>query len=289
MRKHDFTDPLLRQVVPDKRESTVVEGYSPDPLLEANACRVPGVLKKYAGRVLATVVSQCMVNCRFCFRRGLRFSPGFSAFFLDAMATLVEGDQSITEVVLSGGEPLLLNDKAIKKILARCESIEHVRRVRIHTRAPVVIPSRITNGLCHVLEETRLRIVVSIQVNHAAEIDDVVCEAASRLRSAGAVLVNQSVLLRGVNDSVEAMCQLNERLADAGVLPYYLHLLDRVEGAAHFEVDDGVTGELLREMRCRLPGYLIPRVVREMPGAPYKVPLVCSYDEGTPLEAEDAR
>lgn len=274
MRRRDPHDPLLRQVLPLGQELSAAPGYSDDPVGDGAARRAPGVLHKYQGRVLLTATGACAVHCRYCFRREFPYSDAnASADGFRAALDYIAADPSLEEVILSGGDPLTLSDRRLAAFVRALEAIPQVARLRLHTRLPVVLPERVDRGLLGWLGATRLATVVVIHVNHANEVDDDVHAAVAALRATGATVLNQSVLLRGVNDSVEALAGLSETLFAAGVLPYYLHALDRVTGAAHFEVGDEQARAIHRELRARLPGYLVPRLVREQPGAPAKLPL----------------
>lgn len=272
MQPGDPQDPLLRQVMPLGEECSATDGFVTDPVGDLGAMVVPGVLHKYEGRVLLTATGACAVHCRYCFRRHFPYddSNAAAAHWMDALG-YVERDPSIMEVILSGGDPLTLSDRRLAEFVARLESIDHVRRLRIHTRLPVVLPERIDEALLQWLGATRLKTVVVVHVNHGNELDARVASACAALRDSGAVLFNQSVLLRGANDSVQALAQLSEKLFDAGVTPYYLHLLDKVAGAAHFDVSDEAAKQLMAQLSARLPGYLVPRLVREVTGAPAKL------------------
>jgi EF-P beta-lysylation protein EpmB len=271
MRKADPHDPLLRQVLPLAEELDRIPGYGPDPVGDHAALRAPGVLQKYRGRVLLTATGACAVHCRYCFRRAFPYSEAnASADHWQGALEHIAADASIEEVILSGGDPLTLSDRRIAEFSERLAAIAHVRRLRVHTRLPVVLPARVTTGLCRALAGTRLATAVVIHANHAQELDDSAAAACVQLRESGMALLNQSVLLRGVNDRVETLKTLSERLFEIGVLPYYLHLLDRVEGAAHFDVPEQRAIELIESLQASLPGYLVPRLVREEAGAPGK-------------------
>lgn len=276
MRKGDPGDPLLRQVLPLAVEQTSTLGYCEDPLAERAAERVPGLLHKYHGRVLLVVTGACAIHCRYCFRRHFPYAASNPARdqWRPALDYIRE-DVSISEVILSGGDPLSLPDERLADLITRVADISHVGRLRLHTRLPVVIPERITEGLLQALTKTRLRTVMVLHANHPQELDAATGLALERLRLAGIPLLNQAVLLSGVNDSAQTLAVLCETLfATAGILPYYLHLLDPVAGAAHFAVPEDKALELMRELRRLLPGYLVPRLVREVAGAPYKLPLL---------------
>ena len=272
MRPRDPRDPLLLQVLPNAAEDEDVAGFTADPLHERAALAAPGLVHKYAGRALVLAAGGCAVNCRYCFRREFPYAEsGATRAGLDAALGALAADTSLGEVILSGGDPLLLDDDRLGELVERIESVPHVRRLRIHTRLPIVLPSRVTDALAGVLQGTRLACVVVLHANHPAELDAGVADAAERLAGAGAVLLNQAVLLAGVNDSADVLAGLSERLVELRVVPYYLHLLDRVRGTAHFEVGEERARELLDALRRRLPGYAVPRLAREVPGEPAKM------------------
>jgi EF-P beta-lysylation protein EpmB len=271
MRHGDPADPLLKQVLPVDREVDAVPGYSPDPLGEHRAAD-GGVLRKYRGRALLVTTAACAVHCRYCFRRHFPYGEASlpSAGWENAVAAIAD-DPTVEEVILSGGDPLSLPDRPLARILDAVGAIDHVRRLRIHTRLPVVLPERVDHALLDVLGSVRQPLVLVLHANHAREIDDDVRSAVAALGRRGAVLLNQAVLLAGVNDTVEALHDLGTALVAAGVTPYYLHLLDRVDGAAHFDVPEETGRRLVGELAARASGYLVPRLVREQEGAPAKV------------------
>jgi len=277
MRRGDADDPLLRQVLPQAEELIESPGYGSDPLQEHEATRAPNLLQKYAGRALLITTQACAIHCRYCFRREFPYSAQVEAEegvgrlrpALDAIAN----DASIEEVILSGGDPLSLGDARLARITDAIAGMPHVQRLRVHTRQPIVLPSRVDAGLLTWLGGIRLPTVFVLHTNHPNEIDDEVRAACAKLRAAGVTLLNQTVLLKGVNDDVETLAQLSRALLDAGVVPYYLHLLDRVRGTAHFDVPEAEALRLVERLGARLSGYLVPRLVREIPGAAYKVPV----------------
>lgn len=274
MRKGDPNDPLLRQVLPIGEELVEAPGFSSDPVGDLTSRAAHGVLHKYYGRVLLITTGACAVNCRYCFRRHFPYGEeNARSGQWQAALQYISSQPSVSEVILSGGDPLSLSDTVLAQLAEALQQIPHLRSLRIHSRQPIVLPSRVDDGLLGWLRTCRLRKVVVLHANHANEIDAAVARAVAGLHSAGATVFNQSVLLRGVNDSIEALATLSEALFSAGVIPYYLHLLDRVQGAAHFEVGEDQARELMRGLRARLPGYLVPRLVREMPGAASKIPL----------------
>jgi EF-P beta-lysylation protein EpmB len=274
MRPGDPTDPLLRQVLPLADEMIEVPGFTVDPVRDDLAERQPGLLHKYHGRVLLVTTGTCAIHCRYCFRRHFPYdeTPRSLADWQPALDEIA-ADDSVHEVILSGGDPLTLVDATLSELVDALANIRHVRRLRIHTRLPIVIPERVTVELIDMLQTCRLTPIVVIHANHANELDSHVAAAIGRLSDAGIVLLNQAVLLAGVNDSVDAQAELCERLVDLRVIPYYLHQLDRVAGAAHFEVPVAEGRRIIRELRDRLPGYAVPRYAAEVPGAGSKTVL----------------
>jgi L-lysine 2,3-aminomutase (EC 5.4.3.2) len=274
MRPGDPEDPLLRQVLPLAAERRPVAGYVADPVGDTAAERAPGLLVKYAGRALLMLTGLCAIHCRYCFRRHFPYQAlGPSQTHLERALEEIASDPSLTEVILSGGDPLMLDDDRLDALIQGLEHIDHLKRLRLHSRLAVVSPVRLTARLAARLTAGRLASTLVIQANHPHELDESVRLALLDWRAAGVTLLNQSVLLFGVNDRVETLVELSERLFACGVLPYYLHGLDPVAGSAHFQVSDVEARRLLAELRTRLPGYLVPRLVREIPGAPAKQPL----------------
>ncbi len=271
MRHGDPADPLLRQVLALRRERETPAGYSLDPVGDGPATRRPGLLQKYHGRALIVTTGACPIHCRYCFRRHFPYGEARAGAddWRDTLAHIA-ADASISEVILSGGDPLSLDTPRLRKLGEGLRDIPHIRRLRIHSRMPVVLPQRIDAEFLAWLAELPWRTVMVIHANHANEIDGTVARSLRQIQAAGTTLLNQAVLLQGVNDSVAALADLGENLFEAGVLPYYLHLLDHVQGAAHFAVDDACAHELMERLRRQLPGYLVPRLVREQAGAPYK-------------------
>jgi EF-P beta-lysylation protein EpmB len=274
MRPGDLADPLLRQVLPLAAELTDEAEYVADPVGERGALRARALLQKYRGRALLITTSTCAVHCRYCFRREFPYAEqsGNAPRWSEALAE-IRADTSLEEIILSGGDPLSLSNARLESLTRALAAIPHVRRIRVHTRQPVVLPSRVDEGLLQWLRTTGLPTVLVLHVNHPNELDAELAAACRKLRATGATLLNQSVLLAGVNDDVAALSELSRRLFDAGVLPYYLHALDRVRGAAHFAVPDERAQALLGRLAAQLPGYLVPRLVRVVPGAPAKVTL----------------
>lgn len=274
MRRGDPFDPLLLQVLPQRAEHDQADGYTIDAVGDLAAKAGHGVLHKYDGRALLIASGSCAVNCRYCFRRHFPYGEEIAAasHWREALAQL-RADPSIREVILSGGDPLALATHKLEELTRGLAELPQVIRLRIHTRLPVVLPERIDDAFVAWLARLPLQKVVVLHANHANELDAGVDAACARLREAGASLLNQSVLLRGVNDDADTLADLSERLFAAGVLPYYLHQLDRVQGTAHFEVSDDTALQLQQALRSRLPGYLVPRLVREVAGDAAKRPL----------------
>jgi EF-P beta-lysylation protein EpmB len=276
MRSGDAADPLLRQVLPLEAEFRDVWGFSTDAVGDDAARRAPGLLHKYAGRALLIATGSCAVHCRYCFRRHYPYGqePRRLADWEPALQAIAE-DHSLQEIILSGGDPLMLTDRRLGELIGRLGQIPHLRRLRIHSRLPIVLPERVTDSLLGLLMSQRaLTPIMVVHANHPAEVAGECAEGLSHLVRSGVTTLNQAVLLRGVNDSVEALTELSQRLVNLGVMPYYLHQLDRVQGSAHFEVDDAVATELVRQLRTRLPGYAVPQLVREVRGELSKLPLV---------------
>jgi len=264
-------DPLLKQILPLDIELQATPGYVADPLQEAQVNPVPGLLHKYHGRVLVTLTSACAVHCRYCFRRHFPYednNPGTNGW--ERIFAYIRQDDSVSEVILSGGDPLAVSDKRLKLFTDQLSRIPHVKRLRIHTRLPVVLPERITDECIDWLTQIKLAPVMVIHVNHPNEISHDVREAMLTLRNARVPLFNQTVLLKGVNDEANTLAALSEALFAAGVMPYYLHVLDRVQGAAHFDMTLCKAREIHAELGNKLPGYLVPRLVCEEPGMPSK-------------------
>lgn len=278
MRHGDPHDPLLRQVLPLDDELQPMPGFGLDAVGDAAAKAGRGVIHKYRGRALLVTTGSCAVNCRYCFRRHFPYGEETAAAgqWAEAVAA-ISADPSLDEVILSGGDPLSLSNDKLAELTDRLAAIPHLRRLRIHTRLPVVLPERVDSGLTAWLRALPWPVVVVLHANHANEFDAAVDAALARLRATGTTLLNQAVLLRGVNDSVDALAALSERGFAAGVLPYYLHQLDRVQGAAHFEVPDDEAIRLHATLVGRVSGYLVPKLVREVAGDPGKRPL-----SGTP-------
>jgi L-lysine 2,3-aminomutase len=274
MRRNDPFDPLLLQVLPQLAEHDQAEGFTLDAVGDMASKAGHGVLHKYDGRALLIASGSCAINCRYCFRRHFPYGEEIAAAsqWHEALAH-VKADPSIRELILSGGDPLALATHKLEELTRSLADLPHIIRLRIHSRLPVVLPERVDDAFIGWLAAVPLQKVVVLHANHANELDASVDAACARLRAAGATVLNQSVLLRGINDDADTLAELSERLFAAGVLPYYLHQLDRVQGAAHFEVDDKRALALMEALRARLPGYLVPRLVREVGGDASKRPL----------------
>ncbi|MEO7149947.1 MAG: EF-P beta-lysylation protein EpmB [Rhodanobacteraceae bacterium] len=271
MRRGDPHDPLLLQVLPQSAELDKPPGFTTDAVGDLAARAARGVLHKYEGRALLIAAGSCAINCRYCFRRHFPYGEEIAAAngWRDALSYLRD-DPSVRELILSGGDPLVLATHKLAELTDSLCAIPHVTRLRVHTRLPVVLPERIDGEFCRWLSKLPLQCVIVMHANHPNELDDSVRDTCARLRDAGATLLNQSVLLRGINDDTEVLATLSERLFEIGVLPYYLHQMDRVQGTAHFGVDDHRSRALLDQLLARLPGYLVPRLVREITGVTSK-------------------
>mgnify|MGYP003384994917 CR=1 FL=1 len=267
MRFGDKNDPLLRQVFPLIDESIEHKGFVHDPVGDHLAITSPGILQKYNGRALLLTTGACAIHCRYCFRRHFPYTDSNPlASQWQKTIESIQDDTSINEVIFSGGDPLSLGDEKLAKLVEQLDTIKHLKRLRIHTRLPVVLPNRINKQLLAWINKTRLNVVMVIHSNHANELGEDVAEGLAKLHHAGCQLLNQAVLLQGINDSAESLVQLSERLSEVNTLPYYLHLLDRVAGASHFDVSDEEGVVLINTIRAILPGYLVPRLVREQQG-----------------------
>jgi L-lysine 2,3-aminomutase len=281
MQTGDPRDPLLLQVLASQEELVSAAGFGRDPVGETGGANPhKGIIHKYHGRVLLVVSSGCAINCRYCFRRHFPYADNQNSRqqWRDALG-YIAADSHISEVILSGGDPLLASDSYLQELVAQIAAIPHVRRLRIHSRLPVVIPDRVTPQLMDAICQGSLQIVMVIHSNHANELDSAVGEAMAAMADRDITLLNQSVLLAGINDTTRGLAELSERLFAVGVLPYYLHLLDKVQGAAHFDVPENRARELMRDVSARLPGYLVPKLVREVAGARSKL--------GVPAAASD--
>lgn len=267
----DPHDPLLRQVLAVSDERHAMPGFVKDPLDELDG-PMPGVLHKYRSRVLVIYRGGCAINCRYCFRRHFPYQENtLTARDIDGLVSYLKAHPEVNEVILSGGDPLMADDHALSGLFVRLESVSSIHRLRIHTRLPIVIPGRVTDTLCQTIAATALPVVMVLHSNHANEIDQLVMDAVSQLRGVCRSILNQSVILKGINDSADVLIALSERLFEAGIDPYYLNVLDRVSGAHHFDVSDLEVAALHQALLNALPGYLVPKLVRELPGIGHKV------------------
>jgi len=275
MQKGNPHDPLLLQVLATENELELNDGYDNDPLSELNVNPLKGLIHKYNGRVLLTLTGVCAVNCRYCFRRHFPYqgnNPGRNGF--KEICDYIAKDASITEVIISGGDPLLASDLVLAELISQLEQIPHVTTLRIHTRIPVVLPERIEQGLIALLAASRLIKVIVLHCNHAQELDESVGRALHELRQTGCHLLNQTVLLSGINDDAAVLASLSQSLFSYGVIPYYLHVLDKVQGAAHFDLPFVRVQAIFKELQNLLPGYLVPRLAREEAGKLSKTLLI---------------
>ena len=273
MEKGNPFDPLLRQVLPLEEEFEIHSGYSNDPLKEQDNA-VPGLLHKYRNRVLMILKGGCAINCRYCFRRHFPYdeNKGSKSVWMQSLA-YIQDHPELNEVILSGGDPLMAKDQELDWLIENISAISHIKRLRIHTRLPVVIPERITPALREMFSATRLQVILVTHINHPNEINQDLKLALNDLRSAGVTLLNQGVMLKGVNDDIETQVSLSETLFDAGVLPYYMHVLDKVQGAAHFYISDDKARAIMSGVIERVSGYLVPKLTREIGGRTSKTPL----------------
>ncbi len=261
-------DPLLLQILPLHAElSKTTAGFSTDPVGDLDANPVPGLIHKYQGRVLLITTGACAIHCRYCFRRHFPYGEDSSTpRHQQQIIDYIQADKSIEEVILSGGDPLSLSNARLQVLGDALSTIPHLKRLRIHTRLPLILPERINTGFLTWLQSLRLQAIMVIHCNHAQEINPMIHQTLRKLAGTGLTLLNQTVLLRGINDNIDELKALSERLFDAGVLPYYLHQLDRVSGAQHFEVPDEEAKTLAQALSHKLPGYLVPKLVREASG-----------------------
>lgn len=273
MQKGDINDPLFKQVMPDSDEFLTPQGFTTDPLGEQQAA-IPGLLHKYKTRVLVIFRGGCAINCRYCFRRHFPYGENnINKQKLNDIIDYVKQTPQINEVILSGGDPLMAKDQHIEWFFEQLSHIDTITRIRIHTRLPVVIPARITESLTQLFATSNKKIIMVLHINHPNEIDPVLIDALKPLSDAKVTLLNQAVLLKDINDEVQTQVDLSERLFAANILPYYLHVLDRVTGASHFEVTEEKAKALMREMIKVLPGFLMPKLVREIAEQPSKTPI----------------
>lgn len=274
MVKGDINDPLLKQILPTFQETVHVTGFVTDPLEEQQANPVKGIIHKYASRVLIPVTGACVVNCRYCFRQHFEYHDNLpTQNDWQAISDYISAQPSINEVILSGGDPLSLSNRRLFDILSTLEALPQVHTIRIHTRVPVMIPERLDEPLLARLADSRCHIVMVIHANHPNEIDEDTQYFLGNAKKAGVTLLNQTVLLKSINDDADVLAALNEKLWQAGALPYYLHVLDKVAGASHFYIDDSQAVAIYWQLLAKCAGYLIPKLVRELPNKPYKTPI----------------
>lgn len=268
IKKNTLDDPLLRQFVPLQEEDVEREGFVCDPVFETDYRLSPSLLSKYAARALLIPTQACGMHCRYCFRRHFPYAIGRDAF--DKELALIAADPSLSEVILSGGDPLSLPNRRLGELVGKLEKIPHIKRLRFHSRFPIGIPERIDDGFLQIVQECSLQVVFILHCNHARELDDSVLASLKQLQKIGIPILTQSVLLKGVNDTFEALLDLFERLGNHGIIPYYLHQLDPVKGAAHFHVEEKRGIALMKELQKHLSGYALPRYVKEVSGEPHK-------------------
>jgi L-lysine 2,3-aminomutase len=274
MEKGNPDDPLLRQVLPIHDELIDYPGFNNDPVGDIQAAVQPGLLHKYYGRALLINTGSCAINCRYCFRRNFPYNElQLSKQQETGAIEYIKSDPTITEVILSGGDPLLLSDLRLAQLIKQLEEIAHIKRIRIHSRLPIVLPARVTDDLVNILAECSKQIILVVHANHANEINERVVSAFKRFNNKRIALFNQSVLLKGINDDAVTLCELSEQLFALSVIPYYLHLLDKATGTGHFEITEEAAESLIKEVQNRLPGYLVPKLAKEIAGAEAKLTL----------------
>lgn len=271
MQKGSIQDPLFKQFVPTVEELVVDPAFNKNPVGDTTFRKENKLLHKYIGRALILVSSACVMHCRYCFRQHFPYETEQKGF--EKELDLIKNDETIHEVILSGGDPLSLSDEVLVNLLNNLAQISHVKRVRFHTRFPIGIPERIDDSFIKIIHNYPLQIYFVLHINHPNELDQDLFDHLKRLQKCGVILMNQAVLLRGVNDDAVTLQRLCELLVDNGILPYYLNQLDRVEGGVHFEVEEKFGLNLIREIAKTLPGYGVPKYIREIAGQPFKVPL----------------
>ena len=270
--KADCNDPLLQQILPVDQENIFQNNYLTDPLQEKTFNKIPGLLHKYAGRVLILSSASCFINCRYCFRKEFPYSSNVaSGKNLEKIMQYIAADSSIHEVILSGGDPLIAPNSYFKKLIYMLEEIPHILTLRIHSRAPIVLPSRLELGLINILLNSKFNIVLVVHTNHPNEINEEVAKYFKILHNTKITLLNQSVLLKNINDNANTLAELSKKLFDLKILPYYLHILDPVIGTKHFAIEMTMAKQIFSELSSKLPGYLVPRLVMEQPGAVNKI------------------
>lgn len=278
IQKNCWNDPVLIQFLPTTEEEKESPLFVLDPVEDEAFRKTPKLLHKYQARALLLSTSACAMNCRFCFRRNFAYETTEKKFEKELQE--IRLDTSLSEILLSGGDPLSLGHTQLESILKELEQIPHVKRIRFHTRFPLGIPERIDADFLKLLGGCEKQIIFVIHCNHAHEFDDTILESLRQIQRLGVIVISQSVLLKGVNDTVEALEELFLLLINNGILPYYLHQLDRVQGAIHFEVPETTGKELIAELQKRLPGYAVPKYVKEEAHKPHKTPIT-SCQEST--------
>ena len=278
IKKSDWADPLLRQIWPIADELKKPPGFLNDPVGDSQASIMPGLLHKYHGRVLLVTTGACAIHCRYCFRRAFPYADNSAhRSQITAITNYLTNNPEITEVILSGGDPLTLSDTKFKHLVGALSDIQQVDRIRIHSRIPVVLPSRITEAFLNTLASSVKKIIMVIHANHPNELNDEVQKGLLKLKQIDVTLLNQTVLLKGVNDDPDTLTHLSHRLFDCYTLPYYLHLLDKVDGAQHFDLNDDMATTIYQQLQTKLPGYLVPKLVREESGKAYKTPIQIQF------------
>lgn len=270
--KYNLNDPLLKQIIPLEDENYHSPGFSHDPVGDINAIAETGVIHKYKNRVLLITTAGCAINCRYCFRRNFPYADSvLGTKKISQAIQYIRNHQDISEVILSGGDPLLLQDEKLFNLIYQLQEIVSIKRIRIHSRIPIVLPSRITTEFCNKLNKINIPCVFVVHSNHVNELNDDVKQACKKLKQQNITLLNQSVLLKNINDNPQQLCLLSEKLFVFGIIPYYLHLLDKATGTAHFEVEQSTAIGLMQQIKKQLPGYLVPKLVREQAGAKNKI------------------
>ena len=272
--KGNINDPLLRQIWPSAEENIINPSFSEDPVGDKAAEKQPGLLHKYKNRVLLTLTAACGIHCRYCFRRHFDYSASNATQYWQENLAYIQKHSEINEVILSGGDPLSLSDQRLEVMIKNIAEISHVKTLRIHTRQIIILPDRVNAALLKWIKNTQLNIVFVVHINHPNEINSEVKQAVSELSKVGVTLLNQSVLLAKINDSVEVLSELSSKLFDIGIMPYYIHLLDKVQGAAHFDVKEILAKQIIDGLRKELPGYLVPKLVKEVANEASKIPLL---------------
>lgn len=274
IQENHLDDPVLRQYLPTEKEMQEHPDYQIDPVGDLNASPLPGIIHKYQSRALIITSQVCAVHCRYCFRRHFPYQDmQLTSKHQEKIIAYLRENPALNEIILSGGDPLSLDDEKLYELIQALESVSHIKTLRIHSRLPIVIPSRVTDRLLDILKNSRFKTVMVLHCNHANEIDEDVESACLKLKQHTDALLNQSVLLRSINDSADVLAELSYRLFDCGVIPYYLHLFDKVQNAAHFDISAKQATIIVDNLRKKLPGYLVPKLVTEIAGEPCKTPV----------------